>query len=92
MYNVPCSQNQGGIKGEGGWSGTCVLTLSGRLLLSEPGLGGLSKSEVVMSSGVLLPDMESNSSFICLKERVAVIRKVDDATHHRINLVLQLSN
>ena len=44
-------------------------------------MGGLSKSEVVMSSGVLLPDMESNSSFICLKGRVAVIRKVDDATH-----------
>ena len=81
MYNVPCSQNQGGIDGGGGGIGTrCVLTLSGRLLLSEPSLGGLSKSEVVMSSGVLLPDMESNSSFICLKERVAVIRKVDDVT------------
>ena len=41
-----------------------------------------------MSSGVLLPDMESNSSFICLKERVAVIRKVDDATQINCRIII----
>ena len=65
----------GGIKG-GGRVGHVYLHCQ-----ADCCLGGLSKSEVVMSSGVLLPDMESNSSFICLKGRVAVIRKVDDATH-----------